>query len=96
MENENDGGGGMSSNPYHYTPERGKWLRLEAREMEQRKREHALGCQVCFDMLDSESCDAYQRALLKDEYRILGDTSGKGKSEIVRYRANLERFKNYG
>jgi hypothetical protein len=46
--------------------ERGKWLRLEAREMEQRKREHALGCQVCYDMLDSESCDAYQHALAKD------------------------------
>jgi hypothetical protein len=60
------------------------------------KREHCLGCSRCGNELDSQSCDAYQRALLKDEYRILGDTSGKGESEIVRYRANLERFKNYG
>jgi hypothetical protein len=54
----------MSSN--HYTPEREKWLRFEAREMEQQKREHALGCPVCNSQLDSESCEALARALLKD------------------------------
>jgi hypothetical protein len=44
-----------------------KAILREARELEQRKHEHALGCQVCFDMLDSESCDAYQRGLAKDD-----------------------------
>jgi hypothetical protein len=48
--------------------EREKRLRLEAREMEQRKREHALGYPVCFDLLDSEGCEAYQRALVKDDW----------------------------
>jgi hypothetical protein len=65
MENEIDGGGGMS-NPYHYTPEREKWFRHEAREREERKRKHALGCPLCFSQLDMESCEALERALLKD------------------------------
>jgi hypothetical protein len=59
----------MSSNPsYHYTPEREKWLRLEAREQEERKRDHALGCSRCGSELDSESCDALKAALLKDNW----------------------------
>jgi len=53
--------------------ERGKCLRLEAREIEQRKREHSLGCPVCFDLLDSDGCDAYQRALAKDDFKLSGD-----------------------
>jgi len=69
MENEN---GGMS-NRYHYTPGREKWLRHEAREREQRKREHSLGCPVCFDLLDSDGCHAYQRALAKDDFKLSGD-----------------------
>jgi hypothetical protein len=56
-----------------------KAIAREARELAERMRLHALGCPVCFSQLDIESCEALERALLKDA-QALADATKKEKN----------------